>query len=226
MLFSDAEKKLEALRSMYSGVGFRDPEEWKHAPIIHDGHTIKIFGHPVMEDWEVPYMKQLAEIATSKGGKVLEVGFGMGISAGFIQKAEIRSHIIIEANKYIAELAREFCKTAQHTAQVLEGLAKEVIEQIPDNSLDGILHDAYPLDESEVMNQVHFAKIAFRKLKPGGVFTYFSDEIHRFKDKHLEKLLEAGFSQKNISSVVVPVNPPKECQYWNAPSILAPIVIK
>jgi guanidinoacetate N-methyltransferase len=226
VFLTDAEKKLEELRNMYSEVGFRDPEEWKNAPIVRDGHTIKIFGHPVMEDWEVPYMKKLAEIATSKGGHILEVGFGMGISAGFVQKADIKSHTIIEANRYVAEVARGFCKTARHSARVLEGLAREVIEQIPDGSLDAILHDAYPLDESEVMNQVHFAKIAHRKLKPGGIFTYFSDEVHRFKDKHMKQLLDAGFSKKNISGIVVPVNPPKECQYWNAPSVLAPIVIK
>lgn len=226
MVLSDAEKKLEELRKMYSDIGFRDPEEWKNAPIEHDGHTIKIFGHPVMEDWEVPYMKKLAEIATSKGGHVLEVGFGMGISADFVQKANIERHTIIEANKYIAELAREFCKTAKSKAKVLEGLAKDVIEKIPDGSLDAILHDAYPLDESEVMNQVHFAKIAYRKLKPGGIFTYFSDEIHRFKDRHLQQLLKAGFHKNNITGVVVPVKPPKNCQYWNAQSILAPVVVK
>ena len=44
------------------------PETWRDAaPVIDpDGQTLRLLGHPVMERWEEPYMKKLAEIATSK----------------------------------------------------------------------------------------------------------------------------------------------------------------
>jgi guanidinoacetate N-methyltransferase len=42
-----------------------------------DGLTLSIMNHSAMEAWEDDYMEALAEIATSNGGRVLEIGFGM-----------------------------------------------------------------------------------------------------------------------------------------------------
>lgn len=49
------------------------------------GEMLIIDGHPVMEQWEKPYMFKLGEVATRNGGRVLEVGFGLGLSATSIQ---------------------------------------------------------------------------------------------------------------------------------------------
>ena len=208
-------------------IGFRAKQVWKTAPAVFTKHFLKILGHPVMEDWEIPYMKRLAHIATMNGGTVLEVGFGMGISARFIQQADIKRHIIIDMNHQVADRARDFSLKAKHKVVVLEGLWEEVIDQIPDNSLDGILFDTYPLTKAEIhRNHFAFFRAAFRKLKKDGVLTYYSDEIKSFHPAHIKKLLHAGFKEANISSQVVKVIPPKDCEYWKSSTILAPIVKK
>lgn len=208
-------------------IGFTERQTWKKAPAFFDEHTLTIQGHPVMEDWETPYMEELAKIATSHGGTVLEVGFGMGISAGFIQKGNISKHIVIEANQEVAEKARLFAKDAPRPVQVLEGLWEEVIDEVPDNSLDGILFDTYPLSELEIhKNHFGFFRSAFKKLKPGGIFTYYSDEIDSYSEQHFRKLMEAGFKKENIQYKIIPINPPTNCQYWKSNTILAPVIIK
>ncbi|MEO8637824.1 MAG: class I SAM-dependent methyltransferase [Candidatus Taylorbacteria bacterium] len=201
--------------------------EWKDAKAVFSEHDLKIFGYAVMEDWETPYMEELANIASSKGGVVLELGYGMGISARFIQKSPILKHIIIEANKEVADEARKFAKTAKYETQILEGLWEEVIDDVADNSLDGILFDTYPLAEKELyQNHFTFFPFAYKKLKNGGVFTYYSDEVDKFGEVHLAKLQEAGFQLKNIHSKVTKVTPPADCEYWKAETILSPMIIK
>ena len=100
-----------------------------------------------------------------------------------------------------------------------------MIDVIPDDSLDGILFDTYPLSEDEIhTNHFKFFSTAFKKLKIGGIFTYYSDEITDFSAEHRRLLLESGFS--NIGNKVVEVQPPVDCQYWKSYSIVAPIVTK
>ena len=97
----------DATHKLRMAIGFRAAkEEWKKANAHFTTHALRILGHPVMEDWETPYMRELARIASSRGGTVLEVGFGMGISAQFIQQSKIKHHIIIEMNANVAERAR------------------------------------------------------------------------------------------------------------------------
>ena len=64
----------------------------------------------IMMAWEHPLMKRHAEIVCQNGGDILEIGFGMGISAQYIQEYDIDSHTIIEIHPEIAEKAREWAE--------------------------------------------------------------------------------------------------------------------
>ncbi|MBI4136990.1 class I SAM-dependent methyltransferase [Candidatus Roizmanbacteria bacterium] len=209
-------------------IGFQsDKDIWKQAPAIYNHHTLKILGHPVMEDWERPYMKQLARIATRKGGAILEVGFGMGISSGFIQESEIASHTIIEANHTVAEQAYLFARHTRVPTAIIEGFWEEGIDDIPSGSIDGILFDTYPLSEREIhKNHFAFFPHAHRLLKKDGIFTYYSDEPETFSQEHFQRLIAAGFEREHISGCVVPVQPPADCLYWHNKTLLAPQVTK
>ena len=68
-----------------------------------DKITVSGDGQNVMMDWEAPIMSASAAYVTQGGGKILEVGFGMGISAGYIQSHSISSHTIIENHPQVIE---------------------------------------------------------------------------------------------------------------------------
>ncbi|MDQ3012645.1 MAG: class I SAM-dependent methyltransferase [Acidobacteriota bacterium] len=130
-----------------NGIGFPSSQAaWRDAlPVIDpDGQTLRLLGHPVMERWEEPYMKKLAAIATAKatvlvtGGTVLELGFGLGISAQFIQEHSPAHHVIIEMNRAIAETARRFAHAQSGRVTIFEGTWQEIVPLLANESFQGI----------------------------------------------------------------------------------------
>lgn len=207
-------------------IGFAESmSAWASAPALVTDGRLTILGHPVMEDWEAPYLERLATIASRNGGAVLELGFGLGISARAIQRHDIKCHLIVEANAHVYRRLEQFARAAAKPVEPLFGLWQDVAPSLPDGSVDGILFDTYPLREDEVhRNHFFFFREAYRLLKPGGVFTYYSDEIADLSALHRSRLHDAGFS--SVEAEICPVSPPPSCVYWRSPTIVAPIVRK
>jgi guanidinoacetate N-methyltransferase len=198
-------------------------EQWKQEAAVYKDGKLQIAGHPVMEDWEDNYMQALADVAAGGGGRVLELGFGMGISAGYVQRHPVAEHVIIEANDEVFARLQAFA--AEHpTVTPKHGFWQDVLTQLEPGSFDGILFDTYPVQEAEVATHWFFFEHAYRLLKPGGVFTYFSDEVETFSPRHREALEAAGF--RDIRAEICHVNTPEDCLYWKAKTIVVPIVHK
>jgi len=198
-------------------------DEWKDAQATFTEEKLEIFGRRVMEKWEEPYMKELANIVTSNGGKILEVGFGLGISARYIQEHEIDEHIIIEGNADVFVKLEEFEQQAKHKVTPIFGLWQDVVDSLSNDSFDGILFDTIPITENAVIEwPYYFLEQAYRLLKKGGVFTRYMREIEITPD-YRQRLNKAGFF--NISNTLCSVNPPKD-SLWDKPVMLAPIIIK
>jgi guanidinoacetate N-methyltransferase len=207
-------------------IGFPDdPRSWRELPIsLSDAH-LEIAGHPVMEVWERGYMKHLASVAASKPRRVLEVGFGMGISASFLQEYDVEEHVVIEANREVYEALTSFAREAKQKVVPVLGFWQDVTPTFPDGSFSAILFDTYPLAEEEVhQNHFPFFGEAYRLLEKGGIFTYYSDEARSFSRVHRQALRRAGF--RDIQGEVCPVEPPPGCRYWKADSLLVPVVFK
>ena len=90
-------------------------------------------------------MAELARRAASNGGRVLEIGFGLGIAANFIQQHELREHWIIEANDTVFEALESWAATARSPVQCVRGFWEAITPRFPDGIFDGILFDPYPI---------------------------------------------------------------------------------
>lgn len=185
----------------------------------------------IMEDWLIPVMKSMATIVTENGGDILEIGFGRGISADFIQAHEISSHTVIECNDTVIPIFEQWKKQyPDRHIRFIHGLWQDTIRNL--GQFDGVFFHTYPLNEDEYMNYVngsitfaeHFFEHASRHLKKGGAFTYFSNEINSLSREHQRRLLEY-FSSFTVK--VVPLTLPQDViDTWWADSIVVIKAIK
>ncbi len=131
-------------------------------------------GH-VMMDWEDEMMKEHAKVACHNQGDVLEVGFGMGISANYIQSFRPKSHTIMEVHPQILE---KLCKWAKNkdNVNIIEGDWGKNLDKL--KLYDGIFFDTY-MDVNDTRQLVNY-------LKPGGAFTFYNGKYGNFNHLGLQ----------------------------------------
>lgn len=175
----------------------------------------------VMQYWERPLMRRLAEYATRNRGRVLEVGFGLGISANEIVALGCDEYVLIEAHPEVAQRARQWGAQQRIPVNVIEDFWQNQLDGI--GLFDGILFDTYPVNDIPGSNNYfRFLPQAHRLLKAGGGITYFSGDTREIRPEHLE-LVFAHFNEVEFS-VVEDLAPPSDCRYWHHDHMLAPYV--
>ena len=174
----------------------------------------------IMEDWQIPVMREMAKAVTESHGDILEIGFGHGISSTMIQEQKLRSHTIIECNDSVVERFREWEKLFENQEiNLVHGLWQETIDDL--GLFDGIFFHTYPLNEEEFMKYVHssvtfaehFFSAAAKHLRPGGVFTYFSNEIDSLSRAHQRSLFK-HFSSVSLKVIDLEIPADVEDAWW------------
>ena len=94
----------------------------------------------VMMDWEDPLMSASAAYVCEGGGDILEIGFGMGISAGYIHSHSISSHTIIENHPQIISKSREWANGKSNVTIVSQSWY-DVRNSL--GAFDGIFYDTF-----------------------------------------------------------------------------------
>lgn len=124
----------------------------------------------VMMEWERPLMEAHARaVCSGGGGKVLNVGFGMGLVDQAIQRYEPEEHTIIEAHPEVYARMLKLGWGEKKNVRILFGRWQDVLPQL--GSYDGIFFDTYG-EYYEDMREFHdhLPKL----LKPDGVYSYFN----------------------------------------------------
>jgi guanidinoacetate N-methyltransferase len=169
----------------------------------------------IMEDWQIPIMQAMAKAVTGNHGDVVEIGFGRGIASDFIQDCGVSSHTIIECNPDVirqCETWRE--QHSQAEIDIVTGMWQDVIDTL--GEYDGIFFHTYPLGEEDHIEQVvrsttfaeHFFSTAADHLKPGGKFSYLSNETDSLSRSHQRLLFRyfTSFSLSQVTELNIPEN--------------------
>jgi len=121
----------------------------------------------VMMDWEDDIMKASADYVCDNGGDILEIGFGMGISARYIQANNINSHTIIENHPQVIEKLKTWAENKPNVI-IIEGDWYDVKDSL--STYDGLFYDTWADD-----NVDSFKTILPTLMKSGGKATWWNN---------------------------------------------------
>tara|TARA_R100000742_G_C4251590_1_gene69863 strand:+ start:76 stop:639 length:564 start_codon:yes stop_codon:yes gene_type:complete len=99
----------------------------------------------VMMTWEDSIMKASADYVCEGGGDILEIGFGMGISADYIQANSISSHTIVENHPQMILKAKAWA-VGKSNVTIVEGDWYNVKDSL--STYDGIFYDTWADDNT------------------------------------------------------------------------------
>ena len=123
-------------------------------------------GLEVMMNWESSIMEKSAEFVCHNKGDILEIGFGMGICAEYIQAQGVNSHTIVEIHPQIIEKLKVWAN-GKSNVRIVEGDWATVSGL---STYDGIFIDTYGDD-----NWSNFKSFALSKAKSGAKITYWNN---------------------------------------------------
>ena len=175
--------------------------KYKEATLTFEDDQIyyyyKDFKLEVMMEWEDSLMKASADYVCSNGGDILEVGFGMGISAGHIQSNNINSHTIVENHPQVIEKLKTWAEDKPNVI-IIEGDWYDVKNQL--STYDGIFYDTFGEDDwSKFGNELSSL------VKPEAKVTWWNNNSEESNIHNID-----GVEYEAIS-----VNPPKN-SYFNS----------
>ena len=152
---------------------------------------------PVMMDWEDSLMSASAAYITQNGGDILEIGFGMGISAGYMHSHSIDSHTIVENHPDIIPKAVEWASNKSNVTIVSQSWY-DVKDSL--GTFDGIFYDSFGDDD-----MVHFSSSLSGLTKNGTKVTWWNNEPSE----------NNFYNISNVTYQSISVNPTKNSYFNN-----------
>ena len=135
----------------------------------HNNSTNETDCFEVMMEWEHSLMSASAAYVCEGGGDILEIGFGMGISAGYIQSHSIDSHTIVENHPDIIPKAVAWASNKSNV-NIISGSWYRKMRSSDGitwtnifSTYDGLFYDTY--GDSDMQ---YFSSSLSSYMKPGG----------------------------------------------------------
>lgn len=123
----------------------------------------------IMMAWEKPLMEAHAKAICSRGGHILNIGFGMGLVDAAIQQYEPVTHTIVEAHPEVYNRMISSGWGDKQNVKIIHGRWQDVLSQL--ESYDGIFFDTYG-EYYEDMREFHQHLPVL--LNPEGLYSFFN----------------------------------------------------
>tara|TARA_R110000803_G_scaffold31076_3_gene69659 strand:+ start:272 stop:823 length:552 start_codon:yes stop_codon:yes gene_type:complete len=150
----------------------------------------------VMMDWEDNLMSASAAYICEGGGDILEIGFGMAISANYIQSHDITTHTIIENHPDIIPRAQAWALDKPNVS-IIEGSWYNIKDTL--STYDGLFMDTYGDKDMG-----YFSSSLTSLMKSGGKATWWNSTTGSNNYYHIP----------NVTYDIYDVSPPQN-QYFN-----------
>jgi len=147
-----------------------------HKICYEEGHIT----FEVMMDWEDDLMSASAAYVCQNGGDILEIGFGMGISAGYIQSHSITSHTIVENHPDVIVKAKAWAKNRANVT-IVTGSWYDVKNQL--STYDGLFYDTWGDDDA-----IHFSSSLSNLMNVNGLVTWWNDKYSESNSLGIEQV--------------------------------------
>jgi guanidinoacetate N-methyltransferase len=181
----------------------RPDSGWHTLPSQRNKSVLAVGEHKVMKRWETPLMKRMAVnlCAHLKRTRVMEVGFGMGISASALQSIGVERHTIVEPHPdMFGKLQAWRHRRPSADIRPVHDYWQNRVDLM--SECDGIFFDTYASSlPSLIRENLRFLGEASKRLKPGAAVTMFW--IMPTIDKAQQLALYTRFSRVVIERVPV-----------------------
>ena len=157
----------------------------------------------VMMDWEDSIMKASADYVCENRGDILEIGFGMGMSAGYIQANNINSHTIVESHPQIIEKLKLWAADKPNV-NIVEDDWYNIKDSL--STYDGVFYDTWGEEDWN-----RFGNSIASLVKSGAKVTWWNNNKDATTIQNIE-----GVQYDTIS-----VNPPSN-MYFNSNTYYLP----
>ena len=131
-----------------------------------DGRLLDCNGNSVMMGWEDKIMGDAAKLICRDGGKILNVGFGLGLIDTHIQSHHPQEHWIIEAHPQVIKKMKEDGWDQKSNVTCIFNKWQNVLEDLP--KFDGIYFDTWKDIRDSFEHKIGDL------LNPGGKYLFFN----------------------------------------------------
>ncbi|MFF7106601.1 hypothetical protein [Pseudomonas sichuanensis] len=169
--------------------------------VIYSGNSLRIGDEFVMHEWERPLIRRMVEdLKLTPDDRLLEIGFGMGISASILQEFRPASHTIVEPHPQVL-LQAERWKSARVNVQLHPGYWQQL--DAGPQRYSAIFFDPYADDMEAVDDEnLRFLQFAAQSLlADGGRLALFC--IRPLLPLEYQRVMFEHYRRVEISSVKV-----------------------